>query len=256
MSMDTLKSEIARRYGTPAHVIDLDIVERNIARLQSACDGRASPTGLTSRRLKPRARRLRFRRARRGHCRSWEAEVLADAGIGDILISYNILGEEKLGRLGKLAGRVKMTVSADNSVVVGGLPLAAEIAGRPLDVLVECDTGRQRAGVVTPEEAVALARQIAAQPGLAFAGFLSFRRNRNPGNEAFLAPAMAGVRAAGSTRVFSLEAAPFAASCKINGVTEHRAGSSFSTVGDDAAGVASHEYCALRSMHRRPPGVL
>ena len=38
MSIDTLKQEIARRYGTPAHVIDLDIVERNIARLQSTCD--------------------------------------------------------------------------------------------------------------------------------------------------------------------------------------------------------------------------
>src|SRR5687768_9335477 len=38
MSIDSLKQEIARRYGTPAHVIDLDIVERNIARLQSACD--------------------------------------------------------------------------------------------------------------------------------------------------------------------------------------------------------------------------
>ncbi len=43
-----------------------------------------------------------------------EAEVMADGGQDDILISYNILGEEKLGRLGKLAGRVKMTVSADN----------------------------------------------------------------------------------------------------------------------------------------------
>src|SRR5207247_3005476 len=79
-----------------------------------------------------------------------EAEVMADSGIDDILISYNLLGDEKMARLAALQGKANMTVAADNAVVIGGLPQAAAISGRPLSVVIECDTGRQRAGVVSP----------------------------------------------------------------------------------------------------------
>jgi D-serine deaminase-like pyridoxal phosphate-dependent protein len=91
---------------------------------------------------------------------------MADAGISDILISYNLLGEEKMARLGALQSKANMTVAADNPVVIAGLPQAAAASGRPLSVVVECDTGRKRAGVETPAEAVELARQIAAAKGL------------------------------------------------------------------------------------------
>jgi len=94
---------------------------------------------------------------------------MAAAGLDDILISYNLIGEEKTARLGALLATTRVTVTADNSVVVEGLPAAAAAAGRPLPVMVECDTGRKRAGVETPAEAIALARQIAAAPGLQFA---------------------------------------------------------------------------------------
>ncbi len=177
MTAESLKAEIARRYGTPAVVIDLDVVERNIARLQSLCDtaGIANRPHIKTHKSPVLAAMQIAAGAKGITCQKLgEAEVMADGGMDDILISYNILGEEKTGRLGALAGRVKMTVSADNPIVVDGLPRAAGIAGRPLDVLVECDTGRKRAGVETPSEAVALAKHIAAQPGLTFAGFLIY----------------------------------------------------------------------------------
>ena len=66
---------------------------------------------------------------------------MVDGGLDDILISYNLLGEEKMGRLGRLLGRASITVAADNPTVIEGLPRAAEIAGRPLGVVIECDTG-------------------------------------------------------------------------------------------------------------------
>ena len=252
MSVDSLKTEIARRYGTPAHVIDLDIVERNIARLQSMCDAASIANRPHIKTHKsPVLAAMQIAAGAKGiTCQKLgEAEVMAEGGQDDILISYNILGEEKLGRLGRLAGRVKMTVSADNPVVVGGLPRAAEIAGRPLDVLVECDTGRARAGVVTPEEAVALAQQIAAQPGLAFAGFLIYPpETAIPETQAFLDAAMAGVRAAGlNPRVVSSGGTPNVPHLgKIKGVTEHRAGTCiFNDRMMMAAGVASLEDCAL-----------
>ncbi|MFL6815666.1 MAG: D-TA family PLP-dependent enzyme, partial [Bradyrhizobium sp.] len=37
----SLAAKIAREYGTPAAVIDMDRVERNIARIQAACDAAA-----------------------------------------------------------------------------------------------------------------------------------------------------------------------------------------------------------------------
>ena len=79
-----------------------------------------------------------------------EAEVMADAGIDDILISYNLIGEEKMARLGALQAKASMTVAVGNSVVIAGLPLAAKASGRPLAVVVESDTGRKRAGVRRP----------------------------------------------------------------------------------------------------------
>ena len=50
---------------------------------------------------------------------------MADAGIDDILISYNLIGEEKMARLGALQAKANMTVAADNAVVIAGLPQAA-----------------------------------------------------------------------------------------------------------------------------------
>ena len=168
-----LAARIAREYGTPAVVIDMDRVERNIARVQAACD----KVGLANRphiktHKSPMLARLQIEAGAKGiTCQKLgEAEVMADAGIDDILISYNLLGEEKMARLGALQSKASMTVAADNPVVIAGLPQAAAASGRPLSVVVECDTGRKRAGVESPAEAVELARLIAASKGLTFGG--------------------------------------------------------------------------------------
>jgi D-serine deaminase-like pyridoxal phosphate-dependent protein len=252
MTAQSLKAEIARRYGTPAVVIDLDVIERNIARLQSLCDA----AGLANRphiktHKSPVLAAMQIAAGASGiTCQKLgEAEVMADGGMDDILISYNILGEEKTERLGALAARVKMTVSADNPVVVDGLPRAAQIAGRPLDVLVECDTGRKRAGVERPSEAVALAKQIAAQPGLAFAGFLIYPlETALPQAQCFLDTALAGLREAGlEARIISSGGTPnLPHLSEIAGVTEHRSGTSiFNDRMMMAAGLAGLEDCAL-----------
>ena len=252
MTAESLKAEIARRYGTPAVVIDLGVVERNIARLQALCEA----AGIANRphvktHKSPVLAAMQIAAGASGiTCQKLgEAEVMADGGLDDILISYNILGEEKTGRLGALAGRIRMTVSADNPTVVDGLPHAAGIAGRPLDVLVECDTGRKRAGVETPSEAVALAKHIAAQPGLAFAGFLIYPpETALPETRRFLDTALAGLRASGlEPRVISSGGTPNLPHLSaLSGVTEHRSGTSiFNDRMMMAAGVAGQEDCAL-----------
>jgi len=91
-----------------------------------------------------------------------EAEVMAEAGIDDIPDQLQSHRRREDGASRRAAAKANMTVAADNSTVIAGLPQAAALSGRPLSVVVECDTGRKRAGVETPAEPSPLAREIAA----------------------------------------------------------------------------------------------
>src|SRR6201988_2624869 len=150
-----LAAKIAREYGTPCAVIDMDRVERNIARIQAACDaaGVANRPHIKTHKS-PMLAQMQVAAGARGiTCQKiGEAEVMADSGIDDILITYNLLGEEKMARLAALQAQANMTVAADNAIAVADLPKAAAISGRTLNVVVECDTGRKRAGGAQPAE--------------------------------------------------------------------------------------------------------
>jgi D-serine deaminase-like pyridoxal phosphate-dependent protein len=248
----SLAARIAREYGTPAAVIDLDRVERNIARVQAACDaaGVANRPHIKTHKSPMLARRQIEAGAKGITCQKLgEAEVMADAGIDDILISYNLLGDEKMARLAALQGKANMTVAADNAVVIDGLPKAAAMSGRPLSVVIECDTGRKRAGVETPAEAIALARQVAASQGLAFAGFMLYPTEDGwPEAQRFYDEALAGVREHGlDATMVSTGGSPNLRNLgKLKGATEHRPGTYiYNDRMQVAAGVAAWEDCAL-----------
>jgi D-serine deaminase-like pyridoxal phosphate-dependent protein len=108
-----------------------------------------------------------------------EAEVMAQAGIRDIFLPYNIVGEAKLARLMHLARRINLSVTADSEYTARGLARAAEAAGLTLPVLVEFDTGYHRCGVQSPEAAAALAEIIAGSQSLHFGGLMTFPANEN-----------------------------------------------------------------------------
>ncbi len=252
--VETLKSRIAREFGTPAVVIDLEIVARNIARVQGLCDraGLANRPHIKTHKSPAIARMQQDAGARGITCQKLgEAEVMADAGLNDLLISYNLLGEDKVGRLGALLKRADVAVCADNAIVIDGLPAAAGIAGRDLSVLVECDTGRKRAGIETAAEAVELALRISCSPGLAFAGFLLYPQETDASwraTQRFLDDALAGVRAAGlDARIISTGGTPNLARIGgLRGATEHRAGTYiFNDRMMLACGAATLEDCAL-----------
>ncbi|HLW92960.1 MAG TPA: D-TA family PLP-dependent enzyme [Roseiarcus sp.] len=162
---------------TPCVLIDLDRVEANLARAQAY----ANANGL---KLRPHIKTHKLPRFARRQvemgavgvtCQKLgEAEVMADAGVKDIFLPYNILGESKLARLRALADRVKISVTADGEVTIRGLSKAFAGAAKPLSVLVECDTGMGRCGVQTAEQALALAKTIASSPGLVFAGLMTY----------------------------------------------------------------------------------
>jgi D-serine deaminase-like pyridoxal phosphate-dependent protein len=248
-----LAAKIAREYGTPCAVIDMDKVERNIVRIQKACDaaGVANRPHIKTHKS-PMIAKLQVAAGAKGiTCQKiGEAEIMAkEGGIDDILISYNLIGEEKMARLGALQAKVHMTVAADNPTVVAGLPKAAEISGKPLSVVVECDTGRKRAGVETPAEAIALAREIAASPGLKFAGFMLYPTETGWAEaQKFFDEALAGVREHGlDAKLVSTGGTPNLKNVgKLKGATEHRPGTYiYNDRMQVAAGVATWDDCAL-----------
>ncbi len=248
----SLAARIARDYGTPCAVIDMDKVERNIARIQAACEaaGVANRPHIKTHKS-PMLAKMQIAVGAAGiTCQKiGEAEVMADAGIDDILISYNLIGEEKMARLGALQAKARMTVAADNPVVIAGLPKAAEISGRPLSVVVECDTGRKRAGVETPHEAIALARQIASSKGLTFAGFMLYPTETGWADaQRFFDSALAGVREHGlDAAMVSTGGTPNLKNLgSLKGATEHRPGTYiYNDRMQVAAGVATWDDCAL-----------
>lgn len=163
---------------TPAVLVDLDIAEANIDRFQSHCDshGLKLRPHIKTHKLPMIAKRQVQAGAIGITCQKIsEAEaMIAEGGIDDVLITFNILGDEKLKQLRALAGKVRLSVVADNAAVVDGLAAAFADASTPLHVLCECDTGAARCGVLTPEAAADLAAYIDAKPGLIFGGLMTY----------------------------------------------------------------------------------
>lgn len=162
---------------TPVPIVDLDRLEANISRLQTYLDEHklANRPHIKTHKI-PAIARMQVEAGAVGiTCQKIsEAEVMAAAGFSDIFLPYNILGGRKLSRLMALAGRVTLSVTADSAVVARGLSGAAQEAGLTLPVLVECDTGAERCGVQSPQEAADLARLIAGLPGLHFGGLMTY----------------------------------------------------------------------------------
>ena len=163
---------------TPAVLVDLDIAEANIDRFQAHCEqhGIRLRPHIKTHKLPRLARRQIAAGAIGITCQKIsEAEaMLAEGGVRDVLLTYNVLGAAKLARLRALATRVRLTVVCDNEVVAEGLSDAFGSGRMALDVLVECDTGAGRCGVTSPEAAARLAQRLNDLPGLRFAGLMTY----------------------------------------------------------------------------------
>src|SRR5919109_32908 len=162
---------------TPAVLIDLDRALANIARAQAHAD-----TAEVKLRPHIKTHKLPFFAKRQVEAgavgitcqKIGEAEVMADAGLADIFLPYNILGREKLARLKALHDRVTLSVTADSATTLAGLAETFTDKGRPLKVLIECDTGGGRWGVQDAGGALAPARQIGGAEGLVFGGLMTY----------------------------------------------------------------------------------
>jgi D-serine deaminase-like pyridoxal phosphate-dependent protein len=165
------------RLDTPALCVDLDIMEANIARIATACHehGVAWRPHTKGQKVPAIAHKLLAEGAIGVTCQKLgEAEVMAAAGIRDILVANQIVGDQKIIRLVNLLRHSDVVVAVDDPDNVAALDAAARAKGVRLRVVIEVDIGGNRAGVRPGAVVAALAQQIAEHPGLRFAGVMGW----------------------------------------------------------------------------------
>jgi D-serine deaminase-like pyridoxal phosphate-dependent protein len=162
---------------TPALVLDLNAMERNVERM--AATFRQAGVGWRPHTKAIKVPALAHKLLRAGAlgvtcAKVSEAEVMAGAGIHDILIANQVVGEPKITRLVNLLPAADIIVAVDNPSNVEALDRAATSKGMPLRVVVEVNVGMNRAGVEPGAAAVALSRMVDACPGLHYAGLMGW----------------------------------------------------------------------------------
>jgi D-serine deaminase-like pyridoxal phosphate-dependent protein len=169
---------------TPALVIDLDAMHRNIERMAAFARGR----GL---RWRPHAKMhksaelalLQMAAGAVGACvqKTSEAEAMAAGGVNDIYISNEVVSARKLARVAALArelaargGRLAIAVDSLDGIVALARAMEQQAGGAPIDVFVEIDVGQGRCGVRPGTAAVELAQEIVQHAPLRFAGLQAY----------------------------------------------------------------------------------
>ena len=104
----------------------------------------------------------------------WEAIVMVRSGLDSIFIVNTIAGREKLAALAAIARDANVMVAVDEANNAADVAAAARAAKSKVGVLIEVDTGMDRAGVDTPEQAVELARRVAGMDGVELLGVTGY----------------------------------------------------------------------------------
>jgi D-serine deaminase-like pyridoxal phosphate-dependent protein len=161
---------------TPSVLLDLNKVEANIRRMaQIAREAGLKLRPHTKTHKSPEIARIQLNAGACGItvAKLGEAEVMADAGITDILIAFPLIGRQKLERLAALHRRAQIRTSTDSLEVALGLSRVGEEVGRPVPVYIEVDTGLARCGHKPGDETVALVRQMAGLSGIQVIGVMT-----------------------------------------------------------------------------------
>jgi D-serine deaminase-like pyridoxal phosphate-dependent protein len=157
---------------TPAPIVDLDRMERNLDRAAAY----AAEHGLA---LRPHIKThksplIAAEQMRRGAigltCATpREAEVMSEVA-DDILLAYPPVGAPRARRVVSVPDRTRVAVALDSATAIEHLAAAARPVGRPISVYVELDLGMHRVGVPSIEEAITLAKLVRRTPPLDYAG--------------------------------------------------------------------------------------
>lgn len=162
---------------TPAVIVDVDVMERNLSRMADYC--RQHQLLLRPHTKSHKIPELAKRQIASGAtgitvAKLGEAEVMLNAGITDILIAYPIVGNDKTRHLAKLAEQASISVALDSEEAARGISGAATRVGTRIGVLIEMDVGFGRCGLSHENDLLTLAQTITTLPGLEFRGLMFF----------------------------------------------------------------------------------
>jgi D-serine deaminase-like pyridoxal phosphate-dependent protein len=158
---------------TPALVIDLDAFERNLRTMADSVKDRSVRVRAHAKTHKcPEIAKRQIAMGAVGVCcqKVSEAEALVDGGIGNVLVSNEVVGATKIARLAALSQRAQLGVCVDHADGVAALAAS----GARLDVYIEIEVGMGRCGVAPGEPALALAEAIGRSANLRFAGLQAY----------------------------------------------------------------------------------
>ena len=247
---------------TPAVLVDLDVLERNIERMAAAARAhgvRLRPHAKTHKVLEIARRQLAAGAVGLSLAKTSEAEVFVSAGFTDVFLAYPVVGADKARRLLALADRARIAVGVDSVAGAGTLATVFREAARRLEVLLKVDAGFHRVGV-PPHAVLDVAHRLADLPGLHLRGLFTHAGQaylaetpeavaevgRHEGRT--LAEAAQGLRAAGiPVEEVSVGSTPTARhALAVAGVTECRPGNYvFHDLSQVGLGTARIEDCAL-----------
>ncbi len=162
---------------TPALILDLPAARRNIEKMANRL--KTMPAKLRPHikvHKSPELARMQVDAGAIGISTAtvWEAIVMVRSGLDSIFIVNTIAGREKLAALAAIAHDANVMVAVDDANNAAGIAAAARAANSKVGVLIEVDTGMDRAGVDTPEQAVELARRVAALEGVELLGVTGY----------------------------------------------------------------------------------
>ena len=162
---------------TPALILDLPVARRNIAKMADRL--KSMPAKLRPHikvHKSPELARMQVEAGAIGISTAtvWEAIVMVRSGLDGIFVVNTVAGREKLAALAAIARDADVMVAVDDAQNAAAIATAAKAAGSTVGVLIEVDTGMDRAGVDTAEQAVELARRLATMDGIKLLGLTGY----------------------------------------------------------------------------------
>lgn len=170
------RSAIGRRREevvTPALILDLDAARRNIDKMARWLEGKPAKIRPHIKVHKsPELARMQVQAGAIGLSTAtvWEAVVLVRSGLDSIFIVNTVAGPEKLAAIAALAEEADVMVAVDELPNATEIARAARAAGSTVGVLIEVDTGMDRAGVDTTEQAIELGQRLMELKGVRVLG--------------------------------------------------------------------------------------
>lgn len=162
---------------TPALLLDLPAARRNITKMgERTREMTAELRPHIKVHKSPELARLQVEAGAIGISTAtvWEAIVMARSGLDGIFVVNTVAGREKLAALAELARDVEVMVAVDDAGNAADAAAAAREAGSTVGLVIELDTGMDRAGVDTTDEAVALAEEVVDLEGVRLAGVTGY----------------------------------------------------------------------------------